>query len=258
VDSKGEETPMSGDLEAFLTRVPGFSSMPATDQNEVLAYYLQSNLKKAVRVADIDVLRSRLMIPKYNTANQFSINCRCSKGQRPRFVKAEKGYSLERGVFEEFQKKYGQRPTAAIIKSDLIKHLGALTDPQVKEYLTEAINCFDSGYFRASVVLAWCVGYAILRAWLFTNHVGALNAIMTSWKIPKKLSKIEDFDELSERVVLDTAKTASVVMKEQHKQLVALLDQRNSFAHPSGRKMSAPIAEAYLIQIIDEVIVTFR
>lgn len=80
---------------------------------------------------------------------------------------------------------------------------------------------------------------------------------MASWKVPKRIQRIEDFDELGERVVIDTAKTATALTKEQHKQIVALLDQRNSFAHPSGRKVSPALAEAYLIQIMDEVIQNF-
>jgi hypothetical protein len=248
---------MSVNLDSFLARVPDFSSMPSGAQNELLLYHPQSDGELSASVAEIDALRLQLKLPKSGTAGQFSAGSHSGRGRRPRFVKAKKGYSLERAVFEELHKKYGQRPTAAAIKSDLAKHLAKLTDADLKEYLTEAINCFDSCYFRASIVMAWCAGYAILRAWLFTNHASAFNAVMSSWKTPKNITKIEDFDEMGERVVLDTARSASVLTKEQHKQLVALLDQRNSFAHPSGRKVAAPIAEAYLTQIINEVIVNF-
>jgi hypothetical protein len=250
---------MDGPLDAFVSRIQGFSSLLPPVQNEHLAYYLHSTGKEAVTATEINSLRAQLRLPQFNTANRLSIDSRTSrdKEKRQRFVKAQKGYALERGVFEELDKEYGHRPTTAAIKSDLAKHLAKLTNADLKEYLTEAINCFDSGYFRAAIVMAWCAGYAILRAWLFAGHAGALNSAMSSWKAPRTITKIEDFDELGERVVLDTARSASVLTKEQHKQLVALLDQRNSFAHPSGRKVSAPIAEAYLTQIMDEVIVNF-
>lgn len=248
---------MKTDLEEFLVRVADFSSMSPSAQNEVLSYHLQSKNKQPVQVAEINDLREQLLLPPYNTAHQFSVNSHSTKKRKARFVKAKKGYSLERETFEALNTKYGQRPTAAVIKTDLSKHLAALSSPDLKVYLTEVINCFESGYFRATIVLGWCAGYAILRAWLFSKHVAALNTVMSSWKTPNTIGKIEDFDEIGERKVLDTARTANVLTKEQHKQLVALLDQRNSFAHPSGRKVSAPIAEAYLTQIIDEVIVNF-
>ena len=232
--------------------------MPPAAQNEVLAYYLQSTTKQPVQVAQINALREHLLLPLFNTANQFSNKSRRTRSQKPRFVKASKGYYLERETYEELHTKYGHRPAAVIIKSNLTQHLTTLSETDLREYLTEAINCFDSQYFRAAIVMAWCAGYAMLRRWLFTKHVPALNTTMAAWKTPKTIQRIEDFDELGERVVLDTAKSAGVFTKEQHKQLVTLLDQRNSFAHPSGRKMAAPIAEAYLIQIIDEVIVNFR
>ena len=247
---------MDGPLDGFVSRIKGFSLLLPPVQNEHLAYFLHSTDKEAVTATEINLLRAQLRLPQFNTANRLSIDSRTSrdKEKRPRFVKAKKGYALERGVFEELDKTYGQRPTTAALKSDLAQHLAKLTNGDLKEYLTEAINCFDRGYFRATIVMAWCAGYAILRAWLFARHAGALNASMSSWKAPRTITRIEDFDELGERVVLDTARSASVLTKEQHKQLVALLDQRNSFAHPSGRKVAAPIAEAYLSQIIDEVI----
>jgi hypothetical protein len=237
---------MTLDVDSFLAGVAGFSSMAAGSQNELLAYHLQSNGSPCFSVAEVDGLRTHLKLPRFNSAHHFSVNSRRQKGKRPRFVKADTGYSLERGVFEDLHKKYGKRATAVAIQNDLLKHLGTLTDADLKEYLAEAVNCFGSGYFRAAIVMGWCAGYAILRAWLFRNHVGAVNVAMSSWKTPKRIAKMEDFDELGERVVLDTARAAAVLTKEQHKQLVALLDQRNSFAHPSGRKVAAPIAEAYL------------
>ncbi|MGA2557313.1 MAG: hypothetical protein ABSG04_13670 [Verrucomicrobiota bacterium] len=250
---------MNAQLDSFVSRIDGFSLFSPSLQNEHLAYYLHSTGKETVTGGEINALRAQLKLSPFNSANQLWIDSRASrdKNNRPRFVKARRGYSLERVVFEELEKKYGQRPTATIIKCDLLRHLAALTDAQLKEYLTEAINCFDSRYFRASIVMAWCAGYAILRTWLFATHLAALNTVTSSWRTPKHITRIEDFDELGERAVLDTARTANVLTKEQHKQLVALLDLRNSFAHPSGRKISAPIAEAYLTQIIDEVIMNF-
>jgi hypothetical protein len=249
---------MSSPVELFISRVPDFSALPSARQNEILAYSLHCDGKAVVTVAEVDAHRLQLKLPPFPTAKQFSLHCKGIKGKGPRFVKATKGYSLARGIFEELDRTFGQRPAALTIKHDLAKHIAELADPNLKDYLQETVNCFDHGYYRASIVMAWCAGFAILRDWLYSRHLAAMNAVMAKWKSPRHISKIEDFEELSERVVLDTARTATVVTKEQHKQLVALLDQRNSFAHPTGRKCSAPVAEAYLTQILDEVIVNFR
>ncbi len=248
---------MSNPVELFISRVPDFSALPSARQNEILVYCLHCDGKAVVTVAEVDAHRLQLKLTPFTTAQQFSLHSKRIKGKGPRFVKAKKGYSLERGVFEELDKTFGQRPAAITIKHDLAKHIAKLAEPNLKDYLQETVHCFGHGYYRASIVMAWCAGYAILRNWLYSQHVTAMNAVMATWKAPKRISKVEDFEELAERVVLDTARTAAVLAKEQHKQLVALLDQRNSFAHPTGRKCSAPVAEAYLTQILDEVIANF-
>lgn len=248
---------MSLELESFLSREPNFSKLPPAAQNELLLYAMVSNGKQSVTASEIDAARERLNLQRFGTANQLSVNSRTRRGSRPRFVKAAKGYSLERGLFEDFHQKYGGRATAKAVNRDLRAHLAGLADPDLKEYLTETVDCFERSYFRAAIVMAWCAAYAIFRKCLFTKHLPAINSAMSSWKTPRSIIRIEDFDELAERVVLDTARTAAILTKEQHKQLVALLDQRNSFAHPSGRKVSSPIAEAYLVQIIDEVVAKF-
>ena len=83
---------------------------------------------------------------------------------------------------------------------------------------------------------------------------------MGTWKTPTTLTRLQDFDETigSESKVLNTAKAAGALTKEEHKLLTALLDERNSYAHPSGRKVYPPAAEAFLTRIIDEVIVRFK
>lgn len=253
----------TGELEKFLSRVENFTSLPDAQQNLILAYYVQAvrdpstKGKQPIAVSEINALREHLLLPEYTTASQFSLATAKRGSVRPQLVKVKGGYLLERETFERYDKQLGQRPAAVSIKSDLSKHLASLKNDQLKEYLTEVIKCFESKFHRASIVLAWCAAYAIFREWLYAKHLLALNAQMATWKSPHKISKIEDFQDLGEAVVINTAKVASVITKEQHKQLIALLDQRNTFAHPSGRKVSAPIAEAYLTQILDEVIANF-
>ena len=248
---------MSDSLDTFISRVNGFASLSPSIQNEHLAYYLHSNGKETVTANDINALRVRLKLARFNTANRLSVDSRVSRNRKIRFVKAKRGYFLERSVFSELEGQLGTRPTAIVIKNELKRHLATLSDPDLRDYLHEAVSCFEHGFSRAAIVLSWCSAYAILRQWLFSRHVASMNAVMARWKTPKTITRIEDFDEISERVVIDTARTAGAFTKEQHKQIVMLLDQRNSFAHPTGRRAQAPISEAYLTQVIDEVIAKF-
>jgi hypothetical protein len=242
-------------MESFIATIGNFSALDSSSQNELLVYFLHSDGKEHVTAKDIDALREKLRLPACGTAQQLSRGCQKSRGKRPRFIKATVGYKLERGVYEEFNARFSQRPATVKITNDLAQHIAKVNDLHLKDILQEAADCFGSGYFRASMVLAWAAGYGIVRGWLFAKHLAAINQVTAGWRTPKTIRNIEDFEELNERVVLDTGRAAGVLSKEEHKQLVALLDQRNSFAHPSGRKVAASIAEAYLLQLIDEVIV---
>ena len=72
------------------------------------------------------------------------------------------------------------------------------------------------------------------------------------------ISSIEDMESVPERELIDTAKAAGALGKELHKSLVQLLDDRNSFAHPSGKPITASIAEAYIERAVLQVIAKIK
>jgi hypothetical protein len=151
-----------------------------------------------------------------------------------------------------------RRPTRVVLATQLASLIGALPIGPRREYLQEALGCFESRFHRAAIVLTWCVAYDAIRAWFFANQTAAFNRIMSTWKRPKTIEAITDFDELTERAVLDTAKEAKVVTREQHKALVSLLDRRNSYAHPTGRAISDAAAEAFVEDAVQEVVMVFK
>ncbi|OOG55930.1 hypothetical protein B0E47_08745 [Rhodanobacter sp. B05] len=84
-----------------------------------------------------------------------------------------------------------------------------------------------------------------------------MNSEISTWKSPKKIQSLDDFQELTEGTVIETARKAGMVTKEQFKLLKRLLDDRNSFAHPTTRTMTPAMAEAYVESVLKEVIPFF-
>jgi hypothetical protein len=240
-------------ITEFVASIPEIASFNHTERIKVFAWYLLRHENKSVfTAADIADCFQKTNFSRPSSIPPFLVSL---ENRKPKIlIRSGNGFALEHNVIAELDERYGKRPSSVAVKSGLTDHLSKVTDPALKDYLTETIGCFEHGYFRASIVMGWCAGYAILKTWLFSKHAAALNAVMAGWKSPKSLSRLEDFDELGERVVLDTVRKAGVTTKEEDKQLVRLLDDRNSYAHPSGRKVSPAHAEAYLIQIIDEVV----
>ena len=57
--------------------------------------------------------------------------------------------------------------------------------------------------------------------------------------------------------MIETARKAGVLTKEQFKLLKRLLDDRNSFAHPTTRTMTPAMAEVYIESVLKDVILVF-
>jgi hypothetical protein len=146
------------------------------------------------------------------------------------------------------------RPAARNVSAGLRGTLGAIGDPAVKSYLEEAITCFEHNMLRSALIMTWCVAFGLFRSWLFRNHLAQLNAAMSAWKTPFQITKLDDFQDLTEGTVIDTARKAGLISKEQQKTLKGLLDQRNSFAHPTPKIITPSMTEAYIEAVLGEIV----
>ncbi|MGH8755486.1 MAG: hypothetical protein ACREU0_06630, partial [Burkholderiales bacterium] len=191
------------------------------------------------------------------TAQDLSKRARNKNGLPARFVKKKRGYALERTAREEIKRLIDARPSKQIVSTEIMRLLSGLRSELRKNYLEEVYGCFQSNFLRAAIVLSWCVAFDSFREWLYRNHLGPLNSTMAKWKKPIKILNLEDFEYLTERTVIDTAKEAGIVGKETNKILVSLLDRRNSYAHPTGRTISISAAETYIEEVINEVVKKF-
>lgn len=241
-------------ISLFVSRIKNFASESPQRQAEFLVYFFTVvEGMGGVSASAIEAARrDRLHLTEFRTPQYISENCG-SKGNR-HFVKTEKGYVLERSYREKLSSAVGGRSSAIKTAVDLRLHASRLAIGTSAAYLEEAIGCFESGFYRAAIVMTWCLGYDSFRGWLFLSHLTRINAQMSNWKKPYSIVRIEDFDDLSERIVIDTADKAGLLTKLSHKVLVALLDQRNDYAHPSGRSVTEAVAEAFMQQVMDEVV----
>jgi hypothetical protein len=238
-------------LEASVRRVDGFGELSFVDQTAFLVYLLTVTLgAKSVTGQAVEAVRSQLKLAPGASAKYLSIH---SKGKSKRFLKRNPGYVLTRTEEERIALSLG-RATAVTTSISLRQHMAGISDADLRAYLDEAVGSFEHGFFRAAIVMSWCAAFSVFRDWIFNKNVTTFNAQTATWKKPKSITVISDLDELSERVIIDTAKQASVISSNEHKVLVHLLDQRNAYAHPSGRSVSAAVSEAFVQQVIDEVL----
>lgn len=245
--------------DAFVAGIEGFESLSVSSQSDLLALYLLTRGGAAfVSAATIASLRTALRLPAHNRLPSYLSERTRKRGKaKPHYVKVKEGYALERSYSTHLEQTYLGRPVTRHLATSLRGTLAAISDAAIKSYLDEAIAAFEHDHRRAALILTWCVAYGLVRDWIFRNHLAALNAATMAWKTPIQVSKLDDFQEITESVVIDTARKAGVLSKEQHKTLKQLLDQRNSFAHPTTKPITPAIVEAYIDTVIREVLPAF-
>jgi len=240
----------------FVQAIDGLGDLSAPEQVPYLIYYLtQVKSTPSASVAAIAELRTALHLPRFaSLANHLSDGVKNRRDRPARYVKATGGYVLERNLRVKIAGAVAGRPTGRKIAADLRTAVATIEDAAVKDYLEEAVGCFEAGFHRAAIVFAWSAAYSLFRQWLFDEHLAALNAAIAKWSKPQSIGVLSDFEEQKEDTVITTAKTAGVVSKEQHKTLKKLLDDRNSFAHPTLKKATPSQAEAFIETILNEVV----
>ena len=244
----------------FVQSISGFEGLGMPVQCDLLAYYLLNHAGIAgVTGASICSLRGALHLAPYARAGAYlSENAAKSRSKpQPKYVKLRAGYALERSYASSLATEYLGRPGARQVASGLRATLAATSDPAITAYLEEAVSCFEYKQYRSSLIMSWCVAYGLVRAWLYRNHLASINAEMSSWKSPKTIQSLDDFQELTEGTIIETARKAGIISKEQFKLLKRLLDDRNSFAHPTTRNMTPAMAEAYIEAVLKDVIPSF-
>lgn len=245
--------------DAFVAGIDGFEDLSAPIQSDLLALYLLTRGGAAVvGSATIASLRTALRLPAYARLSTYLSEQTRKRGKaKPHYVKVKEGYVLERGYATYLETTYLGRPATRHLATSLRGTLAAISDAAIKSYLDEAIAAFEHDHRRAALILTWCVAYGLVRDWIFRNHLAALNTAMAAWKTPVTITKLDDFQELTESVVIDTARKAALMSKEQHKTLKQLLDHRNSYAHPTTKPITPAIVEAYIDTVIREVLPAF-
>lgn len=138
------------------------------------------------------------------------------------------------------------------ISTDKLKSkIELLTNPDEKEYLNEAIECFNRGLLRPGVVFAWIAAIRNIQYKLLTHSLHALNtSIQTHNKNAKDVRTIEDFAFIKESVQLKAACDLNEIDKNEKTTLETCLDLRNNCGHPSKYKPEEHKVLAFLEDLL--------
>ena len=185
------------------------------------------------------------------------------KSSPRRFIKVDGGYRLENKRRDAIAKLLGTDKSSVQTSAALNRLEANVAAGPKREFLRETISCFEVGANRAAVVMCWNLGLHHLQEFVMADATRLLSfndalAKNTDTRVKiKAITKQDDFTEMPENKFLLFCREAKIITSSMFKKLEGRLDERNLAAHPSGVKVTPKTAEAYIEDVIENVVMKF-
>ncbi|GLQ39834.1 hypothetical protein GCM10007908_34540 [Rhizobium albus] len=191
-----------------------------------------------------------------------NVSARLSEGLKskpPKYIKSNGGYKLQRHMREALSRKIGAETVTAQTSATLRGLEQKLPAGADKEFLKEAINCFEVGANRAAIVMTWILAMDHLFAHIIKHKLVDFNAALLKDKGVKidAITQRDDFTEIKETKFIELCRAAGVVSNDVRKILDQKLGTRNSCAHPSGVTVNKSKVIDFIEDLVDNVILKY-
>ncbi len=182
------------------------------------------------------------------------------KGAYPSYVKDDKiGYRLHRIVCDNISEELGSTRIVTQVSAELRGLECLLSEEAYTKYLVEAVDCFEAGANRASIVMTWNLAIYCIFEYIWKNALSDFNEALAKSpdKRIKSIVKIDDFNELRESKIIEICRSAGIISNDVRKILDECLGVRNTAAHPSNVEISRSKTVAVIEDITRNVVVKF-
>lgn len=140
--------------------------------------------------------------------------------------------------------------------TSLEKSFARIQNKDEKSYLLEAIKCLTARAPRAAVVFAWNAAIRNIQYRCLLCDLKLLNnAIKKHYQKASWVESVDDFENIRERIVLETSHTLGIVNKREKNVLISCLDLRNQCGHP-GTYMPDELRVAAFLEDLYNVVFT--
>jgi hypothetical protein len=145
-----------------------------------------------------------------------------------------------------------KRLTVAKTVADVRQHMGRISSHDAKDFIEEAICCFENRQFRAAVVFSWIGAVSIMHSHVVTNALQAFNAEARRRDIKwKDARNADELGRMKEYDFLDVLEAIGSIGKNV-KQAIQnqCLNFRNACGHPNSLKISENNVAAHLDMLV--------
>lgn len=143
--------------------------------------------------------------------------------------------------------------------NSLKPHLLKIKNIDTRNFVEEAINCFEAGLYRSAVVMSWVGAVSLLYDHVLAHRLADFNAEARrrdpKWK---NATTKDDLALMKESEFLDILAALSIIGKNVKEQLKShCLSLRNACGHPNSFKVGRKMAEAHLETLLLNVYEVF-
>lgn len=251
-----------GDL---VSRIPEFSKWNHAEKIKFFAWYLHTQLnRERITGTEVGHCFDELHEERPSSISPFLTNL--EKKTPKEMIRDSAGFRLVKSVRDQFDARYGQRGTTVAVERLLADLPGKVPDTAERDFLSEALVCFQNSAFRASIVMTWNLTFFHLCTYVLTKKLAEFNAeypirfagLHKKAKAPI-IMKYEDFaSDLKESEVIEICRSANIINRDQYNALARQIGRRNSAAHPSSTAITVLQAEEFIHDLVTNVVLTIH
>lgn len=143
---------------------------------------------------------------------------------------------------------------------ELRKLLSELDEPELSEYLTDAIGCAEASFYKASIVLGWCAAIDRIQKKILSIGFRDFNTASTKvknqtsgkfkqWKKEFSITTLSELQTVFDTDLIIVLEGMELLESNQAQRLRTCFEYRNHSAHPG----EAPIERAHIISFFTDL-----
>jgi hypothetical protein len=246
------------ELADLKEAVPGLGDKPHNDRILIFGWWLHTHKKKAAFTgADIGKCYSDLHYSAPSSFGGYFQNLAARKDT----IKVKGGYKLGHKIRETLDAAHGQSAATVKVTDMLIGLAAKIPDMAARAYYQEALICYKYGSSRGAVVMTWNIAFSHLCDHILAKRLADFNA---RWLVSypghhrnrtRAIAVFDDFtEELKESETLLITRDAGIIGKNIYNIMDAALKKRNAAAHPSSVIIDKIQTDAYIADLITNVV----
>lgn len=243
----------------FYSSLPDSERLTANERIDFFAYFVSEELGEktftAKAIADCFEacdLPIPVSLPQYLS--------RGTNSSPRRFIKAQRGYRLERHMRETLAARLGAETHTVKVPGELLRLEASIPEGAGKTWLKEGVSCLSVEAYRATLIMIWLYVLDHMFQYVIKHRLADFNAALIQHPDQRAVRKVgtiasrDQFTILGEEIFLDVCRSAHVISPDLRRMLGNALGLRNSAAHPSGvvitRNRVVTLAEELILNVV--------